>query len=64
MRAAAEVLDVHAEGARGGDAAGGGVGLFEQACVGEFCHLVAHCGGAHAGAVGLLAADQRVDHGG
>ena len=50
MGSAAELLDVHAEGARRGDATGGGVRLLEQACVCEFGHLVADGGRAHSGA--------------
>ncbi len=43
---AGELVDVEAEGLGGGNAAGGGVRLVEQARVGELGHLVADGGGA------------------
>ena len=74
LRRAGELVDVEAEGFGGGDAAGGGVRLFEQAGVGELGHLVADGGGAHgvgegrlregAGADGLAGRDVALDDGG
>jgi hypothetical protein len=48
LRSAAEMLDVKAKRACGGDAAGGGVRLIEQAGIAERGHDVADGGGTHA----------------
>ena len=45
LRSVGELFHIQAEGAGGGDATGGGVGLLDEVEVGEGGHLVAESGG-------------------
>jgi hypothetical protein len=58
---AGEFGDVQAEGLGRGNAAGGGVRLVEQACIGELGHLIADGGGADGLLKGSLRECARAD---